>query len=75
MPETPAAPVAPAVHPIPDRHGQNLYSVDTELHSLLALYLPRTCCATCGRTSSASAASRAAGSTSWPAPPTATRPP
>lgn len=40
MPETPAAPVAPAVHPIPDRHGQNLYSVDTELHSLLALYLP-----------------------------------
>jgi len=37
MPETPAA---PAVHPIPDRHGQNLYSVDTELQSLLALYLP-----------------------------------
>lgn len=37
MPETPAA---PAVHPIPDRHGQNLYSVDTELKSLLALYLP-----------------------------------
>ncbi len=40
MPETPAAPAAPAVHPIPDRHGQNLYSVDTELQSLLALYLP-----------------------------------
>lgn len=27
-------------HPIPDRHGQNLFSTDTELHALLALYLP-----------------------------------
>lgn len=27
-------------HPIPDRHGQNLFSTDTELHKLLALYLP-----------------------------------
>ncbi len=27
-------------HPIPDRHGQNLYSTDAELHALLALYLP-----------------------------------
>ena len=27
-------------HPIPDRHGQNLFSTDTELHTLLALYLP-----------------------------------
>jgi alkylation response protein AidB-like acyl-CoA dehydrogenase len=27
-------------HPIPDRHGQNLFSTDTELHGLLALYLP-----------------------------------
>lgn len=26
-------------HPIPDRHGQNLYTTDTELHGLLALYL------------------------------------
>lgn len=33
-----AAPIAP--HPIPDRHGQNLFSTDTELHGLLALYLP-----------------------------------
>ncbi|WP_422099700.1 acyl-CoA dehydrogenase family protein [Variovorax sp.] len=40
MPQTSAVPAAPAVHPIPDRHGQNLYSVDTELQSLLALYLP-----------------------------------
>lgn len=29
-----------ASHPIPDRHGQNLFSTDTELHGLLALYLP-----------------------------------
>ncbi|MDP9911299.1 alkylation response protein AidB-like acyl-CoA dehydrogenase [Variovorax boronicumulans] len=27
-------------HPIPDRHGQNLFTTDTELHTLLALYLP-----------------------------------
>ena len=40
MPQTSAVPAAPAVHPIPDRHGQNLYNVDTELQSLLALYLP-----------------------------------
>ncbi len=40
MPQTSAVPAAPAVHPIPDRHGQNLYTVDTELQSLLALYLP-----------------------------------
>jgi acyl-CoA dehydrogenase len=40
MPQTSAVPAAPAVHPIPDRHGQNLYIVDTELQSLLALYLP-----------------------------------
>ena len=26
-----------ASHPIPDRHGQNLFSTDTELHGLLAL--------------------------------------
>ncbi|MES2183045.1 MAG: acyl-CoA dehydrogenase family protein [Pseudomonadota bacterium] len=30
----------PAAHPIPDRRGQNLFSTDTELHALLALYLP-----------------------------------
>jgi alkylation response protein AidB-like acyl-CoA dehydrogenase len=33
MPET-------ASHPIPDRHGQNLFTSDTELYQLLALYLP-----------------------------------
>jgi acyl-CoA dehydrogenase len=27
-------------HPIPDRHGQNLFTTDAELHGLLALYLP-----------------------------------
>ena len=27
-------------HPIPDRHGQNLFTTDAELHALLALYLP-----------------------------------
>ncbi|WP_218511257.1 acyl-CoA dehydrogenase family protein [Variovorax sp. dw_308] len=27
-------------HPVPDRHGQNLFTTDTELHKLLALYLP-----------------------------------
>ncbi len=31
---------ATPVHPIPDRHGQNLFSTDTELQRLLALYLP-----------------------------------
>ncbi|OUL99188.1 acyl-CoA dehydrogenase family protein [Variovorax sp. JS1663] len=29
-----------AAHPVPDRHGQNLFSTDTELQRLLALYLP-----------------------------------
>lgn len=29
-----------ARHPVPDRHGTSLYSTDTELHHLLALYLP-----------------------------------
>ncbi|WP_326535193.1 acyl-CoA dehydrogenase family protein [Pseudorhodoferax sp.] len=33
MPET-------ATHPIPDRHGQNLFTTDQELQRLLALYLP-----------------------------------
>ncbi|MFD0669823.1 acyl-CoA dehydrogenase family protein [Ramlibacter sp. MAHUQ-53] len=32
-------PTAPA-HPIPDRHGQNLFTGDDELKRLLALYLP-----------------------------------
>ncbi|MGV3680712.1 MAG: acyl-CoA dehydrogenase family protein [Acidovorax sp.] len=27
-------------HPVPDRHGASLYASDTELHRLLALYLP-----------------------------------
>jgi alkylation response protein AidB-like acyl-CoA dehydrogenase len=43
MPDTAAAAaaIAPAHdHPIPDRHGQNLFSTDAELHALLALYLP-----------------------------------
>src|SRR5690606_35692756 len=31
---------APAAHPVPDRHGQNLFTTDSELHQLLALYLP-----------------------------------
>jgi len=35
-----ATPPATAGHPIPDRHGQNLFSTDTELPRLLALYLP-----------------------------------
>ena len=26
-----------AAHPVPDRHGQNLFTTDTELHKLLAL--------------------------------------
>jgi len=29
-----------AAHPVPDRHGQNLFTTDTELHKLIALYLP-----------------------------------
>ncbi|KWT98658.1 MULTISPECIES: acyl-CoA dehydrogenase family protein [unclassified Variovorax] len=29
-----------AEHPVPDRHGQNLYSTDAELLKLLPLYLP-----------------------------------
>jgi alkylation response protein AidB-like acyl-CoA dehydrogenase len=29
-----------AAHPVPDRHGQNLFTTDTELHKLLPLYLP-----------------------------------
>ncbi|WP_195812380.1 acyl-CoA dehydrogenase family protein [Xylophilus rhododendri] len=29
-----------AAHPIPDRHGQNLFSTDRELPGLLGLYLP-----------------------------------
>lgn len=36
MPES----IAAAAHPIPDRHGQNLYTVDAELQRLLTLYLP-----------------------------------
>ncbi|WPG37370.1 acyl-CoA dehydrogenase family protein [Variovorax sp. EBFNA2] len=41
MPTSAAAAAAhPTAHPIPDRHGQNLFTTDTELHTLLALYLP-----------------------------------
>ena len=32
--------MADAAHPIPDRHGQNLFSSDTELQALLTVYLP-----------------------------------
>ncbi len=31
---------APGNHPVPDGHGRNLFDTDTELQSLLALYLP-----------------------------------
>lgn len=31
-------------HPIPDRHGQNLFTTDAELHALLALYMPDDLC-------------------------------
>jgi len=27
-------------HPVPDRHGQNLFTTDAELQRMLALYLP-----------------------------------
>ena len=36
----PLHPQPPATHPIPDRHGQNLYTGDAELQRLLVLYLP-----------------------------------
>jgi len=35
-----AAPPPCAAHPVPDRHGQNLFATDDELQRLLALYLP-----------------------------------
>ncbi|RIX80870.1 acyl-CoA dehydrogenase family protein [Acidovorax cavernicola] len=35
-----AAAAPQTAHPIPDRHGQNLFTTDSELHTLLALYLP-----------------------------------
>lgn len=40
MPETAAAPAEPRAHPIPDRHGQNLFDTDRGFAELLALYLP-----------------------------------
>ncbi|GER14696.1 acyl-CoA dehydrogenase family protein [Variovorax boronicumulans] len=40
MPTPAASAATAAAHPIPDRHGQNLFTTDTELHMLLALYLP-----------------------------------
>ncbi|MDM0011024.1 acyl-CoA dehydrogenase family protein [Variovorax sp. J22P168] len=40
MPIPAAQSATSAAHPVPDRHGQNLFSTDTELHRLLALYLP-----------------------------------
>ncbi|ATA57104.1 DNA alkylation response protein [Variovorax boronicumulans] len=40
MPTPAASAATAAAHPIPDRHGQNLFTTDTELHTLLALYLP-----------------------------------
>ncbi|MEG2630751.1 MAG: DNA alkylation response protein, partial [Comamonas sp.] len=29
------------VHPVPDRHGSNLYTTDTQFAPLLQLYLPQ----------------------------------
>ena len=40
MPSTAANAGPTSSHPVPDRHGQNLFSTDTELHKLLSLYLP-----------------------------------
>lgn len=40
MSSTAAPRVDAAAHPVPDRHGQNLFTTDAELHKLLALYLP-----------------------------------
>lgn len=40
MSSTPATRVDSPVHPVPDRHGQNLFTTDTELQQMLALYLP-----------------------------------
>lgn len=40
MSSTPANRVDSPVHPVPDRHGQNLFTTDAELEHLLALYLP-----------------------------------
>lgn len=39
MPDTAAAPQAPAHHPIPDARGANLYAADHDLQALLPLYL------------------------------------
>lgn len=36
----PAAATLAAPHPVPDRHGSNLFTTDTEFDALLALYLP-----------------------------------
>ena len=36
----PPLPRTTAAHPIPDRHGANLYSADADLQALLPLYLP-----------------------------------
>lgn len=32
-----------AAHPVPDRHGANFYSTDSELQSLLRLYCRPIC--------------------------------
>ena len=40
MSSSPAIRVDSPVHPVPDRHGQNLFTTDAELEHLLALYLP-----------------------------------
>jgi len=40
MPSHAAIDGGTADHPVPDRHGRSLYAEDTELHRLLALYMP-----------------------------------
>ena len=39
-PEFAQPPQAVAAHPVPDRHGSNLYTTDHEFAALLQLYLP-----------------------------------
>lgn len=39
-PEFAQPPQAAAAHPVPDRHGSNLYNTDREFAALLQLYLP-----------------------------------
>lgn len=56
---------AAAAHPVPDRHGSNLYSTDLQLEPLLRLYLPQQCMPTCNPTCSAWGIWLVAGWMSW----------